>query len=45
MTLLFKNRCRTPYPIPHEHSEAWMVQALRSDAIGSVSGRSFALIL
>lgn len=28
-----------PYPIPDEHANAWMVQALRSDAIGSVSGK------
>lgn len=27
------------YPIPDEHAEAWMVQALRPDVIGSVSGK------
>ena len=27
------------YPIPEEHANAWMVQALRLDIIGSVSGR------
>jgi putative acetyltransferase len=29
----------TPFPIPKEHADAWMVQALRRDVIGSVSGR------
>ena len=28
-----------PYPLPHEHADAWMVQALRPDAIDSVSGK------
>lgn len=28
-----------PYPIPNEHADAWMVQPLRPDAIGSVSGK------
>jgi len=28
-----------PYPIPDEHAEAWMVQALRPNVIGSVSGK------
>ncbi len=28
-----------PYPIPDEHANAWMVQALRSDVIGGVSGK------
>jgi len=28
-----------PYPIPDEHADAWMVQALRSGVIGSVSGK------
>ena len=28
-----------PYPIPDEHAEAWMVQALRPHVIGSVSGK------
>jgi len=28
-----------PYPIPDEHADAWMVQALRPDVIGSVSGK------
>ncbi|MDJ0647319.1 MAG: N-acetyltransferase [Xenococcaceae cyanobacterium MO_188.B19] len=27
------------YPIASEHSDAWMVQALRPDVIGSVSGK------
>jgi putative acetyltransferase len=29
----------TPYPFPEEHADAWMVCALRSGLIGSVSGR------
>ena len=28
-----------PYPIPEEHTNAWMVQELRSGIIGSVSGK------
>jgi putative acetyltransferase len=28
-----------PYPIPEEHADAWMVQALRPGVIGSVSGK------
>ena len=28
-----------PYPIAHEHSDAWMVQALRPNVIGSVHGK------
>jgi len=28
-----------PYPIPDEAADAWMVKALRPDAIGSVSGK------
>ena len=28
-----------PYPIPDEAADAWMVKALRSDVIGSVSGK------
>jgi putative acetyltransferase len=28
-----------PYPIPDEHADAWMVQALRPSAIGSISGK------
>ena len=28
-----------PYPIPDEHADAWMVQALRPGVIGSVSGK------
>jgi len=28
-----------PYPIPDVHANAWMVQALRSGVIGSVSGK------
>ncbi len=28
-----------PYPIPDEHADAWMVQALRPDVIGSVNGK------
>ena len=28
-----------PYPIPDQHADAWMVQALRPDVIGAVSGR------
>jgi putative acetyltransferase len=28
-----------PYPIPDEHANAWMVQALRPDVIGCVSGK------
>lgn len=27
-----------PYPIPPEHADAWMVQALRPDTIGRVKG-------
>ena len=30
---------QAPYPIPDEHADAWMVQALRPDVIGSVSGK------
>jgi putative acetyltransferase len=29
----------TPYPMPVEHADAWMVRALRPDVIGSVSGK------
>lgn len=29
----------TPYPIPEEHADAWMVHALRSDVLRSVSGK------
>jgi putative acetyltransferase len=29
----------TPYPIPENHANAWMVQALRPNVIGSVSGK------
>jgi putative acetyltransferase len=29
----------TPYPIPEKNADAWMVQALRPDVIGSVSGK------
>ena len=28
-----------PYPIPDEHADAWMVQALRSDVIDSIGGK------
>ena len=28
-----------PYPIPEEDADAWMVQALRPDVIGAVSGK------
>ncbi len=28
-----------PYPIPDEHADAWMVQALRPGVIGSVAGK------
>ncbi len=28
-----------PYPIPEEHADAWMVQALRPNVIGAVSGK------
>jgi putative acetyltransferase len=28
-----------PYPIPDEQADAWMVQALRTDVIGSVCGK------
>jgi len=28
-----------PYPIPDEHADAWMVQALQPDLLGSVSGK------
>jgi putative acetyltransferase len=28
-----------PYPIPDKNANAWMVQALRPDVIGSVSGK------
>jgi putative acetyltransferase len=28
-----------PYPVPDEHSNAWMVQSLRSGVIGVVSGK------
>ena len=27
------------YPIPHEHADAWMVQALRPEIIGTVRGK------
>ncbi|AGW13769.1 putative acetyltransferase [Megalodesulfovibrio gigas DSM 1382 = ATCC 19364] len=27
-----------PYPIPPEHADAWMVQALRPDLLGTVTG-------
>lgn len=30
---------KAPYPIPDEHSDAWMVQALRPEVIGSVRGK------
>jgi putative acetyltransferase len=29
----------TPHPMLEEHADAWMVKALRSDVIGSVSGK------
>jgi putative acetyltransferase len=29
----------TPFPFPEEHADAWMVCALRSGVLGSVSGR------
>ncbi len=28
-----------PYPIAHEHADAWMVQALRPEIIGTVRGK------
>lgn len=28
-----------PYPIPEEHSEAWMVQELNGDVLGRVNGK------
>lgn len=28
-----------PYPIPNQHADAWMVQALRPEVIGSVKGQ------
>jgi putative acetyltransferase len=28
-----------PYPLPKEHEEAWMVQSLKEEVIGSVSGK------
>lgn len=28
-----------PYPIPAKHADAWMVQSLSQDVIGSVSGK------
>jgi len=28
-----------PYPIPDEHADAWMVQALQPDLLGSLSGK------
>jgi putative acetyltransferase len=28
-----------PYPIPEEHADAWMVQALRPDILGRISGK------
>ena len=28
-----------PYPIPEEHADAWMVQGLKEEVIGSVKGR------
>ncbi len=28
-----------PYPIPDEHADAWMVQALRSGVIGTIRGK------
>lgn len=30
---------QAPYPIPNEHADAWMVQPLRPDVIGSVTGK------
>ncbi|MDJ0572256.1 MAG: N-acetyltransferase [Pleurocapsa sp. MO_192.B19] len=30
---------KPPYPIPEKHADAWMVQALRSEVIGSVGGK------
>lgn len=29
----------TPYPIPEEHADAWMVQELKPGVIGTVSGK------
>ena len=28
-----------PYPIPEEHSAAWMVQAINGDALGNIKGK------
>ena len=28
-----------PYPIPEEHSAAWMVQTLNGDALGNIKGK------
>jgi len=28
-----------PYPIPEEHSTAWMVQAINGDALGNIKGK------
>ncbi|XHH09829.1 MAG: GNAT family N-acetyltransferase [Candidatus Bathyarchaeia archaeon] len=30
---------KAPYPIPEKHSNAWMVQALKANIIGSVAGK------
>ncbi len=38
-TPAFKLGFETPFPIPEKDADAWMVQALRPNIIGSVSGR------
>jgi putative acetyltransferase len=34
-----KQGFKAPYPIPEEHSAAWMVQALNSDALRKINGK------
>ncbi len=34
-----KQGFEAPYPIPQEHSEAWMVQVLNGDSLGNVRGK------
>jgi len=38
-TPAFKLGFETPFPIPEKDADAWMVQALRPNVIGSVSGK------
>lgn len=34
-----KQGFEAPYPIPEEHSAAWMVQALNGDILGNINGK------